>query len=63
MDEMIKIWFIDLYEREIEEAKGTIDNESLWALGYGSDENPHTENIKRLKEYIEILEDKIKELE
>lgn len=64
MDEMIKFWLIDLYEREIEEAKGTIDNESLWSLGYDGDgENPHPENIQRLKEYVEILEEKIKELE
>lgn len=63
MNEIIKVWLRTLYTEEIEEAKSTIDNETIWELGYdGEEPNPHTENIKLLKEYIDILEEKIKEL-
>ena len=50
-------------KEEIEEIKGTISNEHLWELGYdGEEPNPHTENIETLKEYLEMLEEKLKEL-
>lgn len=64
MHETVKIWFEELYKKEIEEAKGAISNERLWELGYDGNEplNPHTENIMVLEEYIEILESKLKEL-
>lgn len=63
MDEMVKFWFEELYKKEIEEIKGTISNEHLWELGYNGEEpNPHTENIERLKEYIEALNEKLEEL-
>ena len=64
MDEMVKFWFQLLYEKEIENAKVSISNEHLWELGYdGEDPNPHTENIERLKEYIEALKEKLEELQ
>ena len=64
MNEIVKIWLENLYKREIEEAKGTINNEHLWELGYdGKEPNPHTENIETLKEYIEVLEEKLDELD
>ena len=39
-------------QAEIEEVKGAIDNESLWALV----DPIHEENIKQLKKYLEMLE-------
>jgi hypothetical protein len=63
MNETVKIWLEELYKKEIEEAKGTIENEHLWELGYdGEEPNPHTENIEVLKEYLERLEERLKEL-
>lgn len=63
MDEAIRQWLVDMYTKEVDEAKGTILNERVWELGYdGEEPNPHTENIARLNAYIGILEDKIKEV-
>lgn len=64
MNETVRIWLEELYKKEIEEAKGTIENEHIWELGYDGNEpiNPHTENIEVLKEYIEVLEEKLEEL-
>ena len=63
MNETVKIWLEELYKKEIEEAKGAIENEHIWELGYdGEEPNPHTENIEVLKEYIEVLEEKLAEL-
>ena len=63
MNEILKTWFELLYKNEIEEVKGDIKNEQMWELGYNGEEpNPHTENIKMKKEYIEMLEEKLKEL-
>jgi hypothetical protein len=63
MHETVKLWFEELYKKEIEEIKGTISNEHLWELGYdGEEPNPHTENIAVLQEYLERLEEKLKEL-
>ena len=63
MNETVRIWFEELYTKEIEEVKGTIKNEHIWELGYdGEEPNPHTENIEVLEEYLERLEEKLKEL-
>ena len=64
MNETVKNWLEKLYKKEIEEVKGTINNEHLCELGYDGNEptNPHTENIEVLKEYIEALESKLEEL-
>ena len=64
MNETVRFWLEDLYTKEIEEVKEVIKNEHLWELGYdGEEHNPHTENIEVLKEYIEVLESKLKELD
>ena len=65
MNETIKFWFEELYKNEIEEIKCAIRNEHLWELGYDGEEpvNPHTENIELLGEYLEMLEEKLEELE
>lgn len=63
MSETVKIWLKVLYENEIKEIQGTISNEHLWELGYNGEEpNPHTENIEVLKEYLEVLESKLNEV-
>ena len=57
MNETVKIWFEELYKKEIEEVKEAIKNESIWERGYdGEESNPHTENIEALKEYLSNLE-------
>lgn len=70
MNETVKIWIENLenptveeIKKEIEEVKGTIRNEHLWELGYDGEEpmNPHTENIMILNEYLEVLEEMLKE--
>lgn len=64
MNEMVKFWFEELYRNEIEEIKVAISNEHMWELGYNGAEpvNPHTENIEMLKEYLDMLEEKLEEL-
>ena len=63
MNETVRIWLEELYKNEIEEVKGAIDNERIWELGYdGEEPNPHTENIEVLEEYLEVLEEKLAEL-
>ena len=63
MNETVRVWLEKLYSDEIEEIKGTIDNERIWEWGYNGDKpNPHTENITILLEYLSILEDKLREI-
>lgn len=63
MNDTVRFWLENLYKDEIEEVRGTIRSEQLWELGYSGEEpNPHTENIKMLREYIEVLEEKINEV-
>ena len=64
MNETVKIWIEELgnptkeeIKAEIEEVKGTISNEHIWELGYNGNENPHTESIIVLMEYLEVLEE------
>ena len=67
MSDLMKERLKELYSNEIKETKHTISNERLWEKGYGFTEedewNPHTDNIKTLEEYIEVLEGLIKDLE
>lgn len=57
MNEMVKNWLIELYEREIKEALGSISNERTWLMG--SDvweaEKMHLDNMTNLNEYITTL--------
>ena len=57
MTENQKTWLLRMIEKEIEETEGTIDNEHLWALGSNdaTAQQCHINNIKELKDYIEIL--------
>ena len=51
MDEMIKEWFSNLIDEEIETEEGTIDNESMWVRG----DDIHSQMIHIHKKYIEFL--------
>lgn len=57
MNEMIKFWLTDLYEREIKEAMGVISNENIWLMGADTpeEEQMHLDNIANLNEYIATL--------
>lgn len=66
MNEMIKFWLTDLYEREIEEINGTISNNRLCILGAANEEEERMfiQNEMDMREYLEVLEElkkKIKE--
>ena len=59
MNEMIKFWLTDLYEREIKEIKGTISNNRLWILGAANEEEERMfiQNEMDMREYLEVLEE------
>lgn len=64
MNEMIKFWLTDLYEREIKEIKGTISNNRLWILGAANEEEERMfiQNEMDMIEYLEVLEELKKEV-
>lgn len=57
MSEMVKNWLIELYEREIKEAIGSISNERIWLMGTDvwEEEKMHLDNMANLNEYITTL--------
>ena len=57
MNEMVKNWLIELYEREIKEALGSISNERIWLMGTDvlEEEKMHLDNMANLNEYITTL--------
>ena len=59
MNEMIKYWLNAMYDENIEDAKGTIRNEEMWAKGSPSreEEQMHLDNIADIQEYITVLEE------
>ena len=66
MNEIVKNWLTDLYEREIEEIKGTISNNHLCILGAADEkeERMFIQNDMDMREYLEVLEElkkKVKE--
>ena len=65
MNEMMKFWLTDLYEREIEEIKGTISNNRLYILGAADEEEERTfiQNEVDMREYLDILEELKKKVE
>lgn len=65
MNEMIKCWLTDLYEREIEEIKGTISNNRLCILSAANEEEERMfiQNEMNMREYLEILEELEKKVE
>ena len=65
MDEIIKNWFIELYTKEIENVRGTMENERIWWKGSATPEQEevHLKNIARLTEYERQLLEKVKEVQ
>ena len=65
MNEMVKNWLIELYEREIEEIKGTISNNRLCILGAANEEEERMfiQNEMDMREYLEVLEELKKKVE
>lgn len=65
MNEMIKRWLTDLYEREIEEIKGTISNNHLCILSAANEEEERMfiQNEMNMREYLEVLEELQKKVE
>ena len=65
MNEMIKFWLTDLYEREIAEIKGTISNNRLCILGAADEEEERMfmQNEVDMREYLEVLEELKKNVE
>lgn len=57
MSEMVKNWLIELYEREVKEAIGSISNERIWLMGTDvwEEEKMHLDNMANLNEYITTL--------
>ena len=58
MNNTVKEWLKELYNGAIEDAKGTIANERIWANGANGDEETqmHLDNINLNEEYIAELE-------
>ena len=65
MNEMIKFWLTDMYEREIEGINGTILNNRLCILSAANEEEEHMfiQNELDMKEYLEVLEELKMEIE
>ena len=65
MNEMIKFWLTGLYEREIEEIKGTISNNRLciWSAADEEEERMFMQNEVDMREYLEVLEELKKNVE
>lgn len=59
MNEMIKEWLIQLYEREIAEVEGTISNNHLCILSAANkeEERMFIQNEMNMREYLEVLEE------
>lgn len=64
MNEMIKHWLTELYEREIEDTQGAISNENIWMLGSETkeDEQMHIDNMANLNEYVATLKTLLNEI-
>lgn len=65
MNEMINFWLTKLYEREIEDTKGTISNNHLCILGAANEEEERIfiQNEVDMKKYLEVLEELKKKVE
>lgn len=65
MNETIKLWLANLYEKEIEDVKRTISNNHLCILSASTKDNEHmfVQNEMDMKEYIEVLEELKREIE
>lgn len=59
MNEMIKEWLIQLYEREIAEVEGTISNNKLciYNAANAEEERMFIQNEMDMREYIDVLKE------
>ena len=59
MNEMIKEWLIQLYEREIAEVEGTISNNKLciYNAANAEEERMLIQNEMDMREYIDVLKE------
>ena len=57
MNEIVKNWLIELYEREIKDTLGSISNERIWLIGSDvwEEKKMHLDNMANLNEYITTL--------
>lgn len=64
MSEIVKIWLTDLFEREIKDAEVDISNNELWVKGSNTREEElgFLQNIEDIKEYKEVLEQMLAEV-
>lgn len=65
MNEMIKFWLTELYEREIEEVEGTISNNRLCIYGATNkdEEQMFIQNEVDMRDYIKVLKELKKQVE
>lgn len=59
MNETIKLWLTNLYEKEIEDVKRSMSNNYLCILSASTedDERMFIQNEMDMKEYLEVLEE------
>ena len=64
-DGLMIVWLENLFNEELDDTKGTIENEKLWKKGSDTEEQIelHEANIQNLLEYQTLLEDAIKQLQ
>ena len=63
--EIQKSWLDQMYQREIDEMQGTLDNERIWLAGAEREGNEeaiacHKQNIVNINEYLRTLADLLK---
>ena len=58
MESTVREWLMQLFNEAIDEARGTIKNETLWVLGSTDIESKecHSQNVETLELYISVLE-------
>lgn len=64
MNELSKIWYLDMLSREIKDIKEAIANETLWlnAAENAEELNMSQENINAQEEYLQLLQEKYQQL-
>ena len=65
MNEIIKIWLAEMFEKEISAVKGAISNNQIWRAGCmtADDAQMYDENIASLEEYKQVLEELVTQAE
>ena len=65
MNETIKLWLTNLYEKEIEDVKRTMSNNHLCVQSSTTEDDEHMfiQNEMDMKEYLEVLEELKMEIE